>query len=64
MTQEARIASLLDSIDDDAAPIDAGHHAAWTEAIDRRLQGIREGRVNLIDADVAVARARAAITKR
>jgi len=51
------IARLLDTLDEDASD-DVAHHAAWTEAIDRRLADVRQGRVNVVDAPTAVARAR------
>ena len=57
------IARLLDTLDEDAQD-DVTHHAAWTEAIDRRLADVRQGRVSVIDAATAVARARAAATRR
>jgi hypothetical protein len=40
------------------------HDAAWAEAIDRRLQDIREGRVELVDAADAMAQARATAAAR
>lgn len=52
---------LLDSLDE---ADDAGHEAAWAEVIDRRLQDIREGRVELVDAADAMAQARAAAAAR
>ncbi len=48
---------LLDSLDEADDP---GHEAAWAEVIDRRLQDIAAGRVELIDAADAMAQARAA----
>jgi putative addiction module component (TIGR02574 family) len=48
---------LLDSLDDADDP---GHEAAWAEVVDRRLQDIRAGRVELVDAADAMAQARAA----
>jgi putative addiction module component (TIGR02574 family) len=52
------VARLLESLDD--APADPGHDAAWTEVIDRRLQDIRDGRVELVDSAVVMARVRKA----
>src|SRR3954468_22212041 len=52
---------LLDSLDETDDP---GHDAAWAEVIDRRMQDIREGRVELVDAADAMAQARAAATAR
>jgi putative addiction module component (TIGR02574 family) len=49
------VARLLDSLDEDAS-VDPGHEAAWTEVIDRRLKDIREGRVELVDSSVVMAR--------
>jgi putative addiction module component (TIGR02574 family) len=37
--------------------------AAWSEELDRRLDDIREGRVQLVDRDEARARVRAAIIR-
>jgi len=54
------VARLLHSLDD-AGPIEPGHDAAWTEAIDRRLQDVRDGNVELVDAAVVLDQARAAI---
>jgi putative addiction module component (TIGR02574 family) len=54
---------LVDSLDE-TGPADPGHEAAWTEVLDRRLQEIREGRVETIDAAEAFARARAAARRR
>jgi putative addiction module component (TIGR02574 family) len=48
---------LLESIDA-AAPADPGHKAAWTELIDRRLQDLRDGRVEPIESSVVMARVR------
>jgi putative addiction module component (TIGR02574 family) len=48
---------LLDSVDEADDP---GHDAAWVEVIDRRLQDIKAGRVELVDAADAMAQARAA----
>jgi len=48
---------LLDSLDEADDP---GHEAAWAEIIDRRLQDIEAGRVELVDAADAMAQARAA----
>lgn len=48
---------LLDSLDE---ADDAGHEAAWAEVIDRRLQDIKAGRVELVDAADAMAQVRAA----
>jgi putative addiction module component (TIGR02574 family) len=55
------VARLLESLDE-AAPADPGHEAAWTEVIDRRVQDLQEGRVELIDGSVTMARAHAAVT--
>lgn len=52
---------LLDSLNETDDP---GHDAAWVEVIDRRMQDIREGRVELVDAADAMAQARAAATAR
>jgi putative addiction module component (TIGR02574 family) len=57
------IERLLDSLDDDAAT-DPGREAAWTEVLVRRLQEIREGRAETIDAAEAIAKARAAARRR
>ncbi len=57
------VTRLLESLDDNSAG-DPGHDAAWTEVIDRRLEEAREGRVELVDASVATARARAAASRR
>lgn len=38
--------------------------AAWSEELDRRVDDIREGRVELVDGDDARARVRAAISRR
>lgn len=54
---------LLDSIDE-ATPTDPDREAAWTEILVRRLQEIREGRVETIDAAEAIAQARAAARRR
>jgi putative addiction module component (TIGR02574 family) len=54
------VARLLESLDE-AAP-DPGHEAAWTDVIDRRVQDLQDGRVELIDGRVTMARARDAIT--
>ena len=54
---------LLDSIHE-AEPADPGHEAAWTEVLDRRLQEIREGRVETIDATEVLAKARAEARRR
>lgn len=54
---------LLDSLDE-AAPADPDREAAWTEVLDRRLQEIREGRVETIAAAEAIAQARAAARRR
>jgi len=54
------VARLLESLDD-AGPADPAHDAAWTEVIDRRLQDLQDGRVELIDGRVAMARAREAV---
>ena len=56
-------AHLLESLDD-SAPSDPGHDAAWAEVIDRRLQEALDGRVKLVDAKVATARAREAVARR
>jgi putative addiction module component (TIGR02574 family) len=53
------VARLLETLDE-AAP-DPGHEAAWTEAIDRRLQDLQSGRVELIDGSITMARARDAV---
>lgn len=53
------VARLLESLDA-AAPADPGHDAAWTEVIDRRLEDIRDGRVELVDSAVVMARVRQA----
>lgn len=47
---------LLDSLDEADDP---GHQAAWAEVIERRMQDIAEGRVELVDAADAMAQARA-----
>jgi putative addiction module component (TIGR02574 family) len=57
------IERLLDSLDE-AAATDPGREAAWTEVLVRRLQEIREGRVETIDAAEAIAQARAAARRR
>jgi putative addiction module component (TIGR02574 family) len=57
------IERLLDSLDE-AEPVDPGHEAAWTEVLDRRLQEIREGRVETIDAAEVLAKARAVARRR
>jgi putative addiction module component (TIGR02574 family) len=57
------IERLLDSLDE-AAAADPGREAAWTEILDRRLQEIREGRVETIDAAEVLAQARAAARRR
>jgi Putative addiction module component len=54
------VARLLHSLDD-AGPPDPGHEAAWTDTIDRRLQGVRDGSVELVDAADAISQARAAV---
>ena len=54
---------LLESIDE-ATPTDPGYEAAWTEVLVRRLQEIREGRVETVDAAEAIARAREAARRR
>jgi putative addiction module component (TIGR02574 family) len=54
------VVRLLDAFEE-AAPVDPGREAAWTEVIDRRLQEARDGRATLVDADEAVARVRAAV---
>jgi putative addiction module component (TIGR02574 family) len=54
------VARLLESLDE-TAPTDPGHEAAWTEVIDRRVQDLQEGRVELIDGSVTMARAREAV---
>jgi putative addiction module component (TIGR02574 family) len=54
------VARLLESLDE-TAPADPGHEAAWTEIIDRRVQDLQEGRVELIDGSVTMARAREAV---
>lgn len=48
---------LLDSLDEADDP---GHEAAWADVLDRRLQDIKEGRVELVDAADAMTQARAA----
>lgn len=53
------VTRLLESLDDE--PTDPGHVAAWTEVIDRRLQEIADGSVELIDGHVAMAHARDAV---
>jgi putative addiction module component (TIGR02574 family) len=58
-----RIERLLDSLDE-AAATDPGREAPWTEVLVRRLQEIREGRVETIDAAEAIAQARAAARRR
>lgn len=57
------IERLLDSLDE-TEPADPGHEAAWTEVLDRRLQEIREGRVETIDAAEVLAKARAVAQRR
>jgi putative addiction module component (TIGR02574 family) len=54
---------LLDSLDE-AAPADPDQEAAWTAVLDRRLQEIREGRVETIAAADVIAQARAAARRR
>lgn len=56
------IERLVDSLETE--PADPGYEAAWTEVLDRRLQEMREGRVETIDAAEAFARARAAARRR
>jgi putative addiction module component (TIGR02574 family) len=53
------VARLLESLDETAP--DPDHEAAWTEVIDRRLQDLQDGRVELIDGSVTMARAREAV---
>jgi putative addiction module component (TIGR02574 family) len=55
------VARLLDSLDEKADP---GHDVAWAEVIDRRMQDIAEGRVELVDAADAMAQARAVVAAR
>jgi putative addiction module component (TIGR02574 family) len=54
------VARLLESLDE-VAPADPGHEAAWTEAIDRRVRDIQDGRVELIEGSITMARAREAV---
>lgn len=49
---------LLDSLPD------SGHQAAWAEVIERRVHRVRSGSAVLVEADVAVAQVRAALTAR
>jgi hypothetical protein len=55
------VAHLLHSFDE-ADTTDPSHEAAWTEAIDRRLQDVRNRSVELIDAADALGQARATAT--
>lgn len=57
------IERLLVSLDE-AELADPGREAAWTEVLVRRLQEIREGRAETIDAAEAIAQARAAARRR
>lgn len=57
------IERLLVSLDE-AELADPGREAAWTEVLVRRLQEIREGRAETIDAAEALAQARAAARRR
>jgi len=54
------VARLLESLDD-TGPADPGHMSAWTEVIDRRVQDLQDGRVELIDGRITMARAREAV---
>jgi putative addiction module component (TIGR02574 family) len=59
------IARLVLSFEaDDGEEVDAIEwEAAWSEELDRRIDDIRGGRVQLVDGDDARARVRAAIIR-
>ena len=57
--ERARLAEeLISSLDEDAEI-----EAAWAEEIQRRLEDLRQGRVELVDADEVIARARSRFAK-
>ena len=60
------LALLLRSFepDDDEELTSSEWEAAWTAELDERVRDIREGRVELIDGDDALARVRASIDAR
>ena len=50
--------------DDDDELTNGEWEAAWAAEIDERVREIREGRVELIDGDTALAQVRAALAAR
>lgn len=54
---------ILDSLDE-ADVIEPGHHAAWTQEIERRLHEARTDRTKLTDMAEVMSRARATIGDR
>ena len=60
------MAQLLRSFepDDDDELTNGEWEAAWAAEIDERVREIREGRVELIDGDTALAQVRAALAAR
>lgn len=60
------IAQLLDSLEPDDGDVIEGEAwaAAWSPEIARRVREVRDGTVELVDGDAALARVRAAVESR